>query len=265
MVTLENSTTSLEKLRLADDGADAVTSIRDHTPQQPHEVGVSPEAGGGGRGGDGDAGDGGDSDEPGGHTARKGGSKTGRNLSLEDLQSQFGVGLREAAQRLGTCCIGIGKPRWCHVKKHTKGISSLLQKVIADDACCAACTPRCLLHIVCASRCVRSITGICPTTLKRACRRHGIQRWPRRQLLKISKAIDQIQASTSGQDAQLLAVQGIEAKETLATAKAQGVCALHLFHTRVTCTTLVSLSVCVCVSCVRFVLLRVAVLHSTTS
>ncbi len=56
-----------------------------------------------------------------------------------------------------------------------------------------------------------SLTGICPTTLKRACRRHGIQRWPRRQLLKISKAIDQIQASTNGQDVQLLGnVPGLE-------------------------------------------------------
>ncbi|KAK9807511.1 hypothetical protein WJX72_001214 [[Myrmecia] bisecta] len=63
--------------------------------------------------------------------------KPGKRLRLEDLQSQFGVGLKEAAQRL----------------------------------------------------------GICPTTLKRACRRHGIQRWPRRQLIKLSKAIDQINAT----------------------------------------------------------------------
>ena len=63
--------------------------------------------------------------------------KPGKRLRLEDLQSQFGVGLKEAANRL----------------------------------------------------------GICPTTLKRACRRHGIQRWPRRQLLKLSKAIDQINAT----------------------------------------------------------------------
>ncbi|KAL3162881.1 hypothetical protein ABBQ32_009330 [Trebouxia sp. C0010 RCD-2024] len=47
----------------------------------------------------------------------------GKRLSVEDLQSQFAVGLREAAHNL----------------------------------------------------------RICPTTLKRACRRHGIYRWPRRQ------------------------------------------------------------------------------------
>ena len=37
--------------------------------------------------------------------------------------------------------------------------------------------------------------GICPTTLKRACRRHGIQRWPRRQLARLTRAIDQIRTS----------------------------------------------------------------------
>lgn len=37
--------------------------------------------------------------------------------------------------------------------------------------------------------------GICPTTLKRACRRHGIQRWPRRQLARLTRAIDEIRTS----------------------------------------------------------------------
>lgn len=33
--------------------------------------------------------------------------------------------------------------------------------------------------------------------MQRACRRHGIQRWPRRQLLKLSRAIDQIAQTTT--------------------------------------------------------------------
>lgn len=55
-------------------------------------------------------------------------------LTLEDLQSQFGVGLREAAQNL----------------------------------------------------------GISITTLKRCCRKNGIRRWPRRELVKLQKAIDSV-------------------------------------------------------------------------
>ena len=35
----------------------------------------------------------------------------------------------------------------------------------------------------------------CSLGAQRACRRHGIQRWPRRQLLKLSRAIDQINAT----------------------------------------------------------------------
>lgn len=61
--------------------------------------------------------------------------KPGTKLQLKDLQSQFGVGLKEAAARL----------------------------------------------------------GICPTTLKRACRRHGIQRWPRRALQKVNQALDEME------------------------------------------------------------------------
>ena len=69
-------------------------------------------------------------------TRRKGkAGKPGVNISLKALQGQFGVGLKEAANRL----------------------------------------------------------GVCPTTLKRACRRHGIQRWPRRALQKVSRALDDME------------------------------------------------------------------------
>ncbi|GBF98869.1 hypothetical protein Rsub_11473 [Raphidocelis subcapitata] len=64
----------------------------------------------------------------------------GRRLTYEDLQSQFGVGLKEAAVNL----------------------------------------------------------GICATTLKRACRRHGITRWPRRQIAKLNRAL--AQAGYSGSE-----------------------------------------------------------------
>ena len=61
--------------------------------------------------------------------------KPGIKLTLADLQGQFGVGLKEAAQSL----------------------------------------------------------GVCTTTLKRACRRHGIQRWPRRALQKVSRTLDEME------------------------------------------------------------------------
>jgi hypothetical protein len=76
---------------------------------------------------------------PAGHLRRRGsglaGKAGGARVRLEDMQAQFGVGLREAAARL----------------------------------------------------------GICTTTLKRACRRHGIQRWPRRALQKVNRALDDME------------------------------------------------------------------------
>ena len=50
--------------------------------------------------------------------------------------------------------------------------------------------------------------GICPTTLKRACRRHGIQRWPRRQLARLTRAIDQIRSSGGPEPPQVPAPSG---------------------------------------------------------
>ncbi len=58
----------------------------------------------------------------------------GRRLTYEDLQAQFGTGLKEAAVNL----------------------------------------------------------GVCATTLKRACRRNGITRWPRRQIAKLSRTLNQV-------------------------------------------------------------------------
>ncbi len=85
---------------------------------------------------DGDEDDDSDGDENGGrgnHKNRADGG-AGKRLRFEDLQAQFGLGLKEAAANL----------------------------------------------------------GICATTLKRACRRHGIKRWPRRQIVKLSKALTQM-------------------------------------------------------------------------
>lgn len=36
--------------------------------------------------------------------------------------------------------------------------------------------------------------GICATTLKRACRRHGVRRWPKRQVQQLRKALNQVGA-----------------------------------------------------------------------
>ncbi|KAK9840618.1 hypothetical protein WJX81_004617 [Elliptochloris bilobata] len=129
----------LRRARAASMAADVAATLQQQTlrpaAQQPDSDGGSDEDVEGDEEDDDDD----DDDEKGRRRGRGSGNpgKPGKRLRLEDLQGQFGVGLKEAANRL----------------------------------------------------------GICPTTLKRACRRHGIQRWPRRQLVKLSRAIDQINAS----------------------------------------------------------------------
>ncbi|KAG7671142.1 hypothetical protein Ndes2526B_g02403 [Nannochloris sp. 'desiccata'] len=85
-----------------------------------------------------------------GKSNRHGGrnAKSGVKLTLADLQGQFGVGLKEAANQL----------------------------------------------------------GVCTTTLKRACRRHGIQRWPRRALQKVSRTLDEMERRGTIQNSMVEAV-----------------------------------------------------------
>lgn len=45
-----------------------------------------------------------------------------------------------------------------------------------------------------------STLGVCTTTLKRACRRHGIQRWPRRALQRVSRTLDEMERHGSLQN-----------------------------------------------------------------
>jgi len=75
-------------------------------------------------------------------------ANSGVKLTLADLQGQFGVGLKEAANEL----------------------------------------------------------GVCTTTLKRACRRHGIQRWPRRALQKVSRTLDEMERRGTFQNTMVEAV-----------------------------------------------------------
>ena len=69
------------------------------------------------------------------------------------------------------------------------------------------------------SLCVALQLGICPTTLKRACRRNGIRRWPRKQLIRMSKAMaagkDEPKATgTSAGGFQAQAVAAVEVEES---------------------------------------------------
>lgn len=97
-----------------------------------------------------------------------------------------------------------GPQRGCqppgHLPHHPQGIlqtTAHLRLLLL----CFATPPEGAPATVRASSSIRGPDSISPSQrrlpLQRACRRHGIQRWPRRQLLKLSRAIDQINATGS--------------------------------------------------------------------
>lgn len=124
--------------------------------------------------------------------------KPGVRLTLEDLQSHFGVGLKEAANRLGICPTTL--------KRACRCVCLGLECVLGWLACrwCLECTCRPE-----GARCACSSHP--PVLLGRPCparRRHGIQRWPRRQLQKVNKALDELEARQMMQPQQHLAGNG---------------------------------------------------------
>ena len=114
--------------------------------------------------------------------------KPGVRLTLADLQSQFGVGLKEAAARLGICPTTLQRAcRWAVGCRAAEG--GLL---IAALACTGGAGSR---PAVPALHCRPLLPRRLPTVICRSPRRrHGIQRWPRRQLQKVNRALDELEA-----------------------------------------------------------------------
>ena len=152
--------------------------------------------------------------------------KPGKKLRLADLQSQFGVGLKVFNCHFYSRCFVLLTCKNCG-KAFVWTDLAPEDKVCIQYVCLAAvpwfhksfiasflliCVGlKWLDHLQEAA----NRLGICPTTLKRACRRHGIQRWPRRQLARLTRAIDQIR--TSGDTAP--PVQGVPDQPVRSTSR----------------------------------------------
>ena len=114
--------------------------------------------------------------QPSGLHNRAGGG-AGNRLSLQELQAHFSLGLREAANRLGIC------PTTLKARARPRPALHGPAALRAHAAHAAARARR------------RAEAGV--ARAQRACRRHGIQRWPRRQLAKLSTPAGRADASSA--------------------------------------------------------------------
>ena len=125
-------------------------------------------------------------------------------LTLADLQGQFGVGLKDAANRLGICPTTLKRAcRWVVVLAGAEGACQVFRlhwgqqwwnNFTADQACLGPTPLLCFAAPPC-----------CSCLAPSSCRRHGIQRWPRRQLQKVNRTLDEMEAQRTMQPQQHLA------------------------------------------------------------
>ncbi len=144
--------------------------------------------------------------------------KPGKKLRLEQLQSHFGVGLKEAASRLGICATTLKRACRRHGAAHCHStcrgrlenarLASTYRQSIHAAYARVSHAALCWVGLLLTSQSVEPDRAesrqsldfddalLCSRQISLLFEmRAGIQRWPRRQLLKMSKAMDSLDTS----------------------------------------------------------------------
>lgn len=143
--------------------------------------------------------------------------KPGKRLRLEQLQSHFGVGLKEAASRLGICATTL--KRACRRHGATRQRSMTTDRVRCHAAAHVELTLDAAALLAGRTASLNAVHHLRGNVLNFDCSMHrhaggcsryvsirislslflcaGIQRWPRRQLMKMSKAMDSLDTGGS--------------------------------------------------------------------
>ncbi|KAK7268025.1 hypothetical protein RIF29_20708 [Crotalaria pallida] len=122
--------------------------------------------------------------------AEKKRSTVEKNVSLSVLQQYFSGSLKDAAKSIGGSKAIIGFLLSFDAAKENSECNSpnICERIIKIERY---------------KRDAREMLQICPTTLKRICRQHGISRWPSRKINKVNRSLQKIQTV-------LDSVQGVE-------------------------------------------------------